>query len=198
MQTQRFLGELKFYEGDLETADQLFTNALKDPAISPVEQTILLRNLGNVAYMNNKFSTCKEFLEQAMSISQTLDEPEFYARDLMNISAIEFQRGAVDQAIDRTRKAIESLKTDSNPHLAGQLNANLGTFLSVQGEYHKSRQFWDIALKMFRKGVFMEDALQVMRNIALTEYENGNLIETCLQTGRYPRCSGSHPKRFPA
>jgi len=178
LQTQRFLGELKFYEGDLETADQLFTDALRNPALSFFEQAILLRNLGNVAYMNDDLSRCKAYLSRAISISESLNEPEYYARDLMNISAIDYHRGDLNQAIIRTKTAIDCLDSNSNPHLAGQLHANLGTFMSIQGDYRNARVFWDSALDLFETSVFVEDSLQVLRNIALAEYENGKLDET--------------------
>jgi len=175
LQTQRFLGELKFYEGDLASADELFASALRDPATPPREQALLLRNLGNIAYVRGDYSTCRNFLEQALSISVTLNETEFPARDLMNLSAIDFHRGDLERAIERTREALSCLGKEALAHIQGQLHANLGTFLAAAGRSDEARDHWRYAMEAFREGFFIKDAVQVMRNIALDAYQAGHL-----------------------
>lgn len=169
-QTQRFLGELKYYEGDLQTAAELFADTLKNPETPPREQAILLRNLGNIAYVQQELPRCRRYLEQALSISRALREKEFPARDLMNLSAIDYHRGNLDQAITRTREAIDQLSASRDSHLLGQLHANLGTFVAASGDNNTARDCWNSALQHFNNGYFLEDSVQVIRNIALMDY----------------------------
>lgn len=175
LQTQRFLGELKFYEGDVSSAEELFASALRDPDTPPAEQALLLRNLGNVAYIRGQFSECRQYLEQAMSISLSLNDTEFPARDLMNLSTIDFHRNDLDRAIHRTREALAYLHDNGHIHLQGQLYANLGTFLAAKGDIDDARTQWQYALDAFKEGFFLKDAAQVMRNIALQDYQSGRL-----------------------
>ncbi len=175
LQTQRFLGELKYYEGDLDAAEYLFLESLKNPSIDPREQTVLLRNLGNIEYSRGNLPGCRSYLEQAMTISLSLGIPEFPARDLLNLSVIDFTRGSPKTAEEHCREALQLLTESSNLHLKGQLHANLGTFLMANSQLEQSNYHRQLSLDYFRKGYFLKDAVQVIRNIALTDYESGYL-----------------------
>ncbi|MBN1880412.1 zf-HC2 domain-containing protein [bacterium] len=175
LQTQRFLGELKYYEGDLDAAEYLFLESLGHQTVDPREQAVLLRNLGNIEYSRGNLSGCRNYLEQAMTISLTLGLPDYPARDLMNLSVIDFSRGAVDSAEKKCREALDLLHLSTNVHLKGQLHANLGTFLAVTGQTEKASTQWNKAMLFFQNGYFLKDTVQVKRNIVLSDYENGHL-----------------------
>ena len=70
-------------------------------------------------------------------------------------------------------EALALLNRSSNFHLKGQLHANLGTFLTANGHMEQSNYHRQLSLDCFHKGYFLKDAVQVMRNIALTDYESG-------------------------
>lgn len=189
-QTRRFLGELKFYEGDLNAAEYLFSESLRDHIPEPPEQALLLRNLGNIEYIRGNIGQCRNFLEQALAVSRNLGLPEYPARDLMNLSVIDFSRGEIEAAVNRCREALDLLDGKANIHLKGQLHANLGTFLSVLVPDERSRGHWQRALEFFRKGFFLKDETQVIRNIALDDYQQGRLDRALTQLSdaeaRYP------------
>ncbi|MBN1295869.1 tetratricopeptide repeat protein [bacterium] len=173
LQTQRFLGELKFYEGDAAAAEELFIGALEDPRTPPREQAILMRNLGNTAYVRGRVDESRHFLEQAMALSATLGESELPARDLMNLSALDFHHGDTELAIRHTREAIRLLNTSADVHLLGQLHANLGTFLAMTGTPDDAQCHWERAIHCFQASYWTRDVVQVRRNMALNAYESG-------------------------
>lgn len=174
LETRRFLGELKFYEGDWDAAEYLFSDALKSPDIRSREQAVLLRNLGNIHYCRGNLSACNDYLEQAMTISLSLDTPDYAARDLLNLSVIDYHRGLIPSAVNRLEKALELMPGSTSDHLRGQLHANLGTCLAARGQTEIAARHYSHALDCFLSGYYLTDATQVRRNNALMDYQIGN------------------------
>jgi tetratricopeptide (TPR) repeat protein len=174
LETRRFLGELKFYEGDWDAAEYLFSDALKSPDIHPREQAVLLRNLGNIHYCRGNLSACHDYLEQAMTISLSLDTPDYAARDLLNLSVIDYHRGLVPSAVNRLEQALKLMPGSASDHLRGQLHANLGTCLAARNCTDAAARHYRYALDCFLSGFYLADAAQVRRNKALMEYQTGN------------------------
>jgi tetratricopeptide (TPR) repeat protein len=173
METHRFLGEIKFYQGDIDSAEYLFAQALQSPDINAREQTLLLRNLGNIYYVRGDLSACQHYLEQAAAISESLDSPDYTAQDFLNLSVIDFHQGNLSLAQSQCEKALALLTKSSNTHLKGRLHSNLATFMTVQGLFENARSHYKCALHFFQKGHYTHESVHVLRNNALAEYEFG-------------------------
>ncbi len=177
LEAHRFLGEFKFYQGDLDSAEFLFAKALQSTESNYREHNLLLRNLGNVFYVRGNLSASRQYLEQAIAVSNRLELPDYAAQDLLNLSVIDFHQGYPEQAAAHCEKALAIMTNSANAHLKGSLHSNLATFMTAQGLYKNARIHYQNALQFFQKGHFNQEAVQVIRNNALAEYECGSVLK---------------------
>lgn len=133
-----------------------------------------LQGLANVSL--NNFTTALKDYENAIEISEQLNDQKAIAANLNNIGLIYHEQGSYPRALAYFSEALSIYeKIDSKKGLANTMG-NIGNIYSEQGNYEQ-------ALEYFKKSLVYSEEIADKRGISINLGNTGNIM---MNQGNYP------------
>ena len=115
-----------------------------------MEEAEILRDYGNLAYSQGKFSEARQLVGKAAAIGERLapESPEF-AHALQNLGNAESSEGDLVAAREHMQQALDiKQKLGANP---APMLINLGSLAVYEGDYAAAREYFEKALALFTR-----------------------------------------------
>jgi tetratricopeptide (TPR) repeat protein/predicted transcriptional regulator len=107
-----YLGQVANERGDLSTAREQFLLGLeraRNAGATAVEAD-LLKDLGVLAYLQDDYAEADRYLQQALTLSESLDDPTVSIPVQLNSALVDAERGEYSAARESVRQALETAR----------------------------------------------------------------------------------------
>jgi tetratricopeptide (TPR) repeat protein len=171
-------GKYAFNEGEGDLSLEIYEIVIRDSKGNPEHSENLAEarlQIADVYKKRNKWVLSLKFLAESKEIYQKLGNDNGKARCSNMLGTIYGEIGNVKKAKLCFEESLQLISSSDDQELIGIIEINLGIISGIFADYQKSRDYFNIALKYFLKKEDKKRIAEIYNNIAMMEYNAGNL-----------------------
>ena len=149
-QVLHYAGTLAAQQGDLETANELYTESLGIRRTLHDEPNIasLTSNLGIIARMQGDYDTARPLYEESLAIRERLGDKWGIGVSLNNLGLLALEQQDFETACDLLERAVELQREIGDRWFTANALHNLGNAMRAQGDFVTASSLYQQSLKI--------------------------------------------------
>jgi putative nucleotidyltransferase with HDIG domain len=130
-----------------------------------------LRRLAVIHHHRNEPEAAKELAQRSHAIARGIGDPVLAAEALNVLAGFAFESGAMEEALERYRSALEL--AGDHPQLGGRIEQNLGILANIHGDHAQALAHYGRSLEAFERSSDDQGRAIAYHNLGMVSADRG-------------------------